>query len=87
MFALPMAHTEAMLAFYRHSGGRSRKRRCLFGLFRDNKINFHRPAHWQDRNLRIELLLLCRLRDLCFVWEGTAESLKVFLDRAGQRWR
>jgi len=53
--ALPMAHTEAMLAFYRALG-------------------------WD-----VAPAVVPPCGDLCFVWEGTAESLKVILDRAGAK--
>jgi catechol 2,3-dioxygenase-like lactoylglutathione lyase family enzyme len=47
-------------------------------------INFHRPAHWQDAAFALRAAAAkppCG--DLCFVWEGTPDSLKAMLDRAG----
>jgi catechol 2,3-dioxygenase-like lactoylglutathione lyase family enzyme len=80
-----MANTEAMLAFYRALGWDIVESADAFSVyFGDNKINFHRPAHWQDKRFTNRApAAVPPCGDLCFVWEGTAESLKVMLDRAG----
>ena len=85
--ALPMANTEAMLAFYRALGWDMVESADAFSVyFGDNKINFHRPAHWQDKRFTNRApAAVPPCGDLCFVWEGTAESLKVMLDRAGAK--
>jgi len=85
--ALPMANTEAMLAFYRALGWDIVESADAFSVyFGDNKINFHRPAHWQDKRFTNRApAAVPPCGDLCFVWEGTAESLKIMLDRAGAK--
>ena len=83
--ALPMQNTKEMVTFYRalglhvNEGGRT----CSVH-FGDQKINFHRPESWQRETFTLRALSArppCG--DLCFVWEGTAESLIGVLNRAG----
>ena len=85
--ALPMENTDAMLAFYRALGCDVIERATACSVhFGDNMINFHRPAHWQDKmftNRAPAAVPPCG--DLCFVWEGTAESVKAVLERAGAK--
>ena len=48
-------------------------------------INFHRPELWQrDFTLRAPAARP-PCGDLCFVWDGSAESLRRLLDQAGSR--
>jgi hypothetical protein len=48
--ALPMENTGAMLAFYRALGCDVIEGATACSVhFGDNMINFHRPAHWQDK--------------------------------------
>jgi catechol 2,3-dioxygenase-like lactoylglutathione lyase family enzyme len=85
--ALPMQNTDAMLAFYRALGCDVIERANACSVyFGDNMINFHRPVLWQDgtfTNRAPAAVPPCG--DLCFVWEGTAESVKAMLDRAGAK--
>jgi len=85
--ALPMEKTDAMLAFYRALGCDivENENACSV-YFGDNMVNFHRPARWRDltfTNRAPAAVPPCG--DLCFVWEGTAESLKSMLERAGAK--
>jgi hypothetical protein len=49
-------------------------------------INFHRPEHWQDKSFTLRApAARPPCGDLCFVWEGTPESLRVILARAGAK--
>ena len=85
--ALPMQNTEAMLAFYRALGWDVAENANFCSVYcGDNMINFHRPAMWQRESFVLRALAAkppCG--DLCFVWEGSAESLKGMLERAGAR--
>ena len=82
--ALPMDHTEEMLAFYRGLGLQVIENVNACSVYiGDQMINFHRPAHWQDKTFTLRARAAkppCG--DLCFVWDGTPESLKTMLGRA-----
>jgi catechol 2,3-dioxygenase-like lactoylglutathione lyase family enzyme len=85
--ALPMENTGAMLAFYRALGCDVIESATACSVhFGDNMINFHRPTRWQDKaftNRAPAAVPPCG--DLCFVWEGTAESVKAMLASAGAK--
>jgi catechol 2,3-dioxygenase-like lactoylglutathione lyase family enzyme len=85
--ALPMENTDAMIAFYTALGCDVIESATACSVhFGDHMINFHRPAHWQDKtftNRASAAVPPCG--DLCFVWEGTAESVKAVLSRAGAK--
>jgi catechol 2,3-dioxygenase-like lactoylglutathione lyase family enzyme len=54
--------------------------------FGDQMINFHRPAHWQDKAFTLRApAAKPPCGDLCFVWDGTPESLKAMLGRTGAK--
>ena len=83
--ALPMEHTEEMLAFYRGLGLQVIENANACSVYiGDQMINFHRPAHWQDKTFALRApAAKPPCGDLCFVWDGTPESLKAMLGRAG----
>jgi catechol 2,3-dioxygenase-like lactoylglutathione lyase family enzyme len=83
--ALPMQRTEEMLAFYRGLGSRVIENANACSVyFGDQMINFHRPAHWQDKTFTLRAPAASPpCGDLCFVWDGPPESLKGMLKRAG----
>jgi catechol 2,3-dioxygenase-like lactoylglutathione lyase family enzyme len=85
--ALPMQNTDAMLAFYRGLGLQvSENANACSVYIGEQMINFHRPGTWQRESFTLRALAAkppCG--DLCFVWEGTPESLKAMLDRAGAK--
>jgi catechol 2,3-dioxygenase-like lactoylglutathione lyase family enzyme len=85
--ALPMEHIDEMLAFYRGLGLQVTENANACSVYVGNQmINFHRPAHWQDKAFTLRApAAKPPCGDLCFVWEGTAESLKVMLVRAGAK--
>jgi catechol 2,3-dioxygenase-like lactoylglutathione lyase family enzyme len=85
--ALPMEQTEEMLAFYRGLGLQVIENANACSVYVGNQmINFHRPAHWQDKNFTLRApAAKPPCGDLCFVWGGTPESLKEMLDRAGAK--
>lgn len=85
--ALPMEHTEEMLAFYRGLGLQVVENANASSVYVGNQmINFHRPAHWQDKAFTLRApAAKPPCGDLCFVWDGTPETLKAMLDRAGAK--
>jgi catechol 2,3-dioxygenase-like lactoylglutathione lyase family enzyme len=86
--ALPTAHPEELLAFYKALGFTSPDedawRAGRYPIFSiacgDNKINVHPPGF--TANLRGPTAVP-GCGDLCFVWEGTLASLRGALDAAG----
>jgi catechol 2,3-dioxygenase-like lactoylglutathione lyase family enzyme len=85
--ALPMANTDAMLAFYKALGfDISENANAISVYVGDNMINFQRPVRWQDKTFTNRApAAVPPCGDLCFVWEGTGESAKAMLDRAGAK--
>jgi|SRR5579862_3156414 len=83
--ALPMQNTDAMLAFYRALGLTVIENAQACAVYiGDQMINFHRPATWQRESFTLRApAAKPPCGDLCFVWEGTAASLKALLDRVG----
>jgi catechol 2,3-dioxygenase-like lactoylglutathione lyase family enzyme len=83
--ALPMQNTEAMVAFYRALGFQTSETANAVSVYAgDQMINFHRPAHWHDATFTLRApAAQPPCGDLCFVWDGTAASLKTTLQRAG----
>ncbi len=85
--ALPMQNTETMLAFYRALGLEVRESTNACSVYvGDQMINFHRPALWQNGTFTLRApAAKPPCGDLCFVWDGTADSLKAMLDRSGAK--
>jgi catechol 2,3-dioxygenase-like lactoylglutathione lyase family enzyme len=85
--ALPMANTDAMIAFYKALGCEVKEGPAACSVyFGDNMVNFHRPARWQDKTFTNRApAAVPPCGDLCFVWEGSAQSLKDLLDRAAAK--
>ena len=85
--ALPMANTDAMIAFYKALGCDVKEGPAACSVyFGDNMVNFHRPARWQDKTFTNRApAAVPPCGDLCFVWEGSAQSLKDLLDRAAAK--
>ena len=83
--ALPMQNTEAMLVFYRALGLQVTETAQACSVYVGNQmINFHRPVLWQRETFTLRApAAKPPCGDLCFVWDGTPESLKATLDRAG----
>jgi len=85
--ALPMQNTGAMLTFYRALGLEVRESANAVSVYiGEQMINFHRPAWWQNPSFTLRAAAAkppCG--DLCFVWEGTPDALRVLLDRAGAK--
>jgi catechol 2,3-dioxygenase-like lactoylglutathione lyase family enzyme len=83
--SLPMQNTEAMLAFYRSLGLDIAENPYAASVYVGNQmINLHRPATWQREDVTLRAPAAeppCG--DLCFVWDGSPESLNALLDNAG----
>jgi catechol 2,3-dioxygenase-like lactoylglutathione lyase family enzyme len=85
--ALPMQNAEAMVTFYRGLGFQTNETAGAVSVYvGDQMINFHRPARWQDATFTLRApAAKPPCGDLCFVWDGTAASLKGMLDQAGAK--
>lgn len=85
--ALPMQNSDAMLAFYRGLGFDIAENALAVSVYiGENMINFHRPATWQRASFTLRApAAKPPCGDLCFVWEGTADSLHNLLDKAGAK--
>jgi len=85
--ALPMQNVEAMLAFYKGLGFQlAEGASAVFVYVGSQLINFPRPSLWQNTSFTLRApAAKPPCGDLCFVWDGTAESLKATLDRAAAK--
>ncbi len=85
--AVPLQNTEAMLAFYRGLGLQLNETANAVSVYiGDQMINFHRPSRWQDKAFTLRApAARPPCGDFCFVWDGTPESLRATLDRAGAK--
>jgi len=83
--ALPMQNTDAMIAFYRSLGFTIRENTNAVSVYVGTQmINFHRPSLWQNSSFTLRApAARPPCGDLCFVWDGSAASLKALLDRVG----
>jgi catechol 2,3-dioxygenase-like lactoylglutathione lyase family enzyme len=83
--AVPMQKTDAMVAFYRRLGFQMSENENAVSVYIGSQmINFHRPSRWQDRSFTLRApAARPPCGDFCFVWDGTAASLKAMLDNAG----
>ena len=82
--ALPMQNTDAMIAFYRALGFQTSESANALSVYVGTQmINFHRPSLWQNKSFTLRApAAKPPCGDLCFVWDGSPESLKTMLDRA-----
>jgi catechol 2,3-dioxygenase-like lactoylglutathione lyase family enzyme len=81
--ALPMQNVDAMVAFYRALGFQVDEgpQICVV-RFGTQMINLHRPELWKRETFTLRASAAAPpCGDVCFVWEGTSESLKAALDR------
>jgi catechol 2,3-dioxygenase-like lactoylglutathione lyase family enzyme len=85
--ALPMQNTDAMVAFYRGLGFQLSENANAVSIYVGAQmINFHRPTRWQDPAFALRApAAKPPCGDLCFVWDGSATSLKTMLDRSGAK--
>jgi catechol 2,3-dioxygenase-like lactoylglutathione lyase family enzyme len=80
-----MRETDSMVTFYRSLGFDVSEHPPVVSVYAGSQmINFHRPATWQREGFTLRAPAAnppCG--DLCFVWEGTDESLRARLEDAG----
>ena len=83
--AIPIQNVDAMLAFYRALGFDVKDNGRRYSVhFGDNKINFHPPEAWQNGRVALRgPTAVPGCGDFCFVWDGTADSLRAMLAKAG----
>ena len=83
--SLPMRDTEAMVAFYRSLGLQVAEHPHVVSVYVGNQmINLHRPSIWQREDFTLRApAAKPPCGDLCFVWDGSSESLDELLDAAG----
>jgi len=83
--SLPMQNSGAMIAFYRVLGFGIAERPSVVSVYAgDQMINFHRPEIWPREGFTLRAPnARPPCGDLCFVWDGTPETLGARLDDAG----
>lgn len=83
--SLPMRDTDQMIAFYRALGCDVAEHPHVVSVYvGDQMINLHRPETWQRKGFTLRApAAVPPCGDLCFVWDGSAESLRKVLEDAG----
>jgi catechol 2,3-dioxygenase-like lactoylglutathione lyase family enzyme len=83
--SLPMQDTDAMVAFYRSLGLDVAEHPHVVSVYAgDQMINLHRPETWHRKDFTLRAPAATPpCGDLCFVWEGSRESLHTTLEQAG----
>ena len=83
--SLPIQDTDAMLAFYRALGCRIAEQPAVVSVYVGTQmINFHRPSTWTRESFTLRAPnARPPCGDLCFVWDGSPESLDAGLRDAG----
>jgi len=83
--SLPMQDTAAMVAFYLALGFEVVELPAVVSVYCGRQmINFHCPETWQRHGFTLRAPAAAPpCGDLCFVWEGSQESLCTLLDRVG----
>lgn len=79
-----MRDTDAMVAFYRSLGLDVAEHPHVVSVYVGHQmINLHRPSIWQREDFTLRApAAKPPCGDLCFVWEGSPESLDELLDAA-----
>ena len=82
--SLPMRDTDAMVAFYRSLGLKVAENPHVVSVYAgDQMINLHRPETWQREDFTLRApAAKPPCGDLCFVWDGSSDSLHALLDEA-----
>ena len=83
--SLPMRDVDAMVAFYKSLGFDVAEHRAVISVYAGQQmINFHRPETWQREGFTLRAPAATPpCGDLCFVWDGSRESLRALLDGLG----
>ena len=82
--SVPMRDTDGMVAFYRSLGLDVAEHPHVVSVYVGNQmINLHRPETWQREGFTLRApAAKPPCGDLCFVWDGSTESLHALLDEA-----
>ena len=83
--SLPMEDTETMVAFYRSLGCEVAEQPHVVSVYAGAQmINFHRPETWRRTGFTLRApAAKPPCGDVCFVWDGTAASLRATLESVG----
>jgi catechol 2,3-dioxygenase-like lactoylglutathione lyase family enzyme len=83
--SLPMRDADAMVAFYRALGLDVAEHRAFVSVYVGRQmINLHRPEIWQREAFTLRAPNATPpCGDVCFVWDGPADSLHARLTQAG----
>ena len=83
--SLPMENVGAMVAFYRSLGLDVAETPHVVSVYVGTQmINLHRPEVWRREAFSLRApAAKPPCGDLCFVWDGSAESLRTLLREAG----
>ena len=83
--SLPMQNTDAMVAFYRSLELDVAEHPHVVSVYVGTQmINLHRPEVWRREAFTLRApAAKPPCGDLCFVWDGSAESLRTLLREAG----
>jgi len=84
--SLPMQDTDAMVVFYRSLGFHVAENPYVVSVYVGSAqmINLHRPEIWQRDGFALRApAARPPCGDLCFVWNGSAKTLRERLDQAG----
>jgi catechol 2,3-dioxygenase-like lactoylglutathione lyase family enzyme len=82
--SLPMRDTAGMVAFYRSLGLKVAEYPHVVSVYVGNQmINLHRPETWQREDFTLRApAAKPPCGDLCFVWDGSSESMHALLREA-----
>jgi catechol 2,3-dioxygenase-like lactoylglutathione lyase family enzyme len=83
--ALPMEHTDEMIAFYRGLGFDVEELKPIVCVrVGEHMINFHRPGIWSNERFTLRApSAVPPCGDLCFVWDGTLEAAQAAIAQVG----
>jgi catechol 2,3-dioxygenase-like lactoylglutathione lyase family enzyme len=83
--SLPMRDTDEMVAFYRSLGLDVAELPPVVSVYAGAQmVNFHRPELWPRQGFTLRApAAVPPCGDLCFVWDGSRESLGALLDDVG----
>lgn len=83
--AVPMERVDDMVRFYTDLGCSVVDQGGIHAVvFGDNKINFHTPQLWQSGEFTLRgHSAVPGSGDMCFLWQGSMESLLATLEQAG----
>jgi len=83
--SLPMQDTDAMVAFYQHFSFEISQTSAIVSVhIGQQMINFHRPEVWPQERFTLRAPSASPpCGDICFVWEGSPQSLAALISSVG----